>query len=85
MVASKHARTLAAIFATPTRSDLRWSDIENMLVAFGAKIEERAGSRVLVRLNTRRAVFHRPHRKPETDKGAVVSLRRFLTDAGITP
>ena len=56
-----------------------------MLVAFGAKIEERAGSRVLVRLNTRRAVFHRPHPKPESDKGAVVSLRRFLTDAGITP
>ena len=31
------------------------------------------------------AVFHRPHPQKEIDKGAVKSLRRFLTEAGITP
>lgn len=85
MVSSKHTRTLTAIFATPTSASIRWVDVENMLDAYGGQIEERAGSRVLVRLNGKKAVFHRPHPKPETDKGAVVALRRFLTDAGLTP
>ncbi len=34
-------------------------------------------------LNGVRAVFHRPHPQKETDKGAVVSMRRFLKEAGI--
>ena len=43
------------------------------------------GSRVRVALNGVRAVFHRPHPRKETDRGAVVSIRRFLTEAGIEP
>ena len=36
-------------------------------------------------LNGVRAVFHRPHPRKETDKGAVKSVRRFLNEAGIEP
>jgi hypothetical protein len=36
-------------------------------------------------LNGRRAVFHRPHPRPDMVKGAVESLRDFLTEAGIEP
>jgi len=36
-------------------------------------------------LNGMRAVFHRPHPQKETDKGAVISIRRFLTEAGVEP
>lgn len=85
MPPNKHRKTLDAVFQTPTPASIRWSDIENMLNAYGGQVEERAGSRVLVRLNGCRAVFHRPHPKPETDKGAVVALRRFLTEAGLKP
>ncbi len=85
MVSSKHQRTLEAVFATPTRADLRWSDVERLIAALGGQIEERAGSRVLIRLGGKRAVFHRPHPKPQTDKGALVALRRFLESAGVTP
>jgi len=31
-----------------------------------------------------RAVFHRPHPRKETDKGALRSMRRFLLEAGVT-
>ncbi|NLK59678.1 MAG: hypothetical protein GX290_01355 [Treponema sp.] len=31
-----------------------------------------------------RAVFHRPHPKKITDKGAVNSVKRFLENAGVT-
>lgn len=56
-----------------------------MVVAAGGEISEGAGSRVRIALNDVRAVFHRPHPQKETDKGAVKSMRRFLTEAGVTP
>jgi hypothetical protein len=81
----KHERILEAVFADPIRSNLRWSDIESMLAAYGAEISEGRGSRVRIVLQGVRAVFHRPHPQKETDKGAVRALRRFLTEAGVTP
>jgi hypothetical protein len=73
------------VFATPTQAAIAWRDIEALFVACGGEISEGAGSRVRVALNGVRAVFHRPHSRKETDKGAVKSVRRFLTEAGITP
>ena len=81
----KHQRTLQAIFADPVRSNIPWRDIEAMLRSVGAEISEGSGSRVRIALNGVRAVFHRPHPRKETDKGAVRSMRRFLTEAGVTP
>lgn len=82
---SKHRKTLGTIFDNPVRSSIPWRDIEAMLVACGAIIEEAEGSRVAILLNGIAAVFHRPHPQKETDKGAVKSMRRFLTEAGIKP
>jgi hypothetical protein len=82
---SKHRNTLEAVFDDPVRSNIPWRDIEGMLKAFGAEITPGAGSRVRIALNGVRAVFHRPHPQKETDKGAVRSLRRFLTEAGVSP
>lgn len=81
----KHHKTLKAVFDTPVRPSIAWSDIEKMLSALGAEISEGNGSRVRIALNGVRAVFHRPHPQKETDKGAVVSMRRFLLEAGINP
>lgn len=81
----KHVRTLEAIFAKPIRSDVVWKDIESLLLALGAELSEGNGSRVRIALNGVRAVFHRPHPRKETDKGALVSMRRFLETAGVSP
>lgn len=81
----RHRAVLAAIYATPVRAGIVWSDIEALFSACGAEISEGSGSRVRVALNGVRAVFHRPHPQKETDKGAVKSVRRFLTEAGIEP
>lgn len=82
---AKQRRTLASIFAAPTRSDVLWSDIESLFHSLGANISEGAGSRVRVALNGIRAVFHRPHPERETDKGTIKSVARFLLAAGIKP
>jgi hypothetical protein len=81
----KHQKTLELLFNHPISANIRWSEIEALLLELGAQIEEREGSRVLVRLFTERRVFHRPHPSPMTDKGAVASLRDWLNDNGVNP
>jgi hypothetical protein len=81
----RHAATLRAVFADPVRTNLPWRDVEALFEALGAEISEGSESRVRVALGGVRAVFHRPHPEKETDKGALRSVRRFLTEAGITP
>jgi len=79
----KHQKVLDSIFVEPVRSNVIWNDIEKLLIALGAEISEGNGSRVRLYLNGVRAVFHRPHPKKETDKGALKSMRRFLIEAGV--
>jgi hypothetical protein len=74
----KHQRTLERIFARPTSGTIPWSDIESLFKALGAEVSERAGSRVAVVLFGEVRVFHRPHPSPDTDKGAVNSIRDWL-------
>jgi hypothetical protein len=82
---SKNRKTLQEIFADPVSSAIPWRDIENLFLALGAVVKEGAGSRVNILLNGGVAVFNRPHPQKETDRGAVKSVRRFLTEAGIQP
>ena len=82
---NRQRKTLAAIFADPISPSIPWSDIESLLRALGAQIREGRGSRVRVALGDRFAVFHRPHPRPTTDKGAVAAVRRLLAEAGVQP
>jgi hypothetical protein len=81
----KHRRTLEAIFAHPTPANIQWRNIEALFVELGAEISEREGSRVGVVLFGEIRVFHRPHPSPDTDKGAVASIRRWLEMYGVKP
>ena len=80
---AKHKKVLRSIFETPINASIIWKDIEALLIALGAELSEGRGSRIRISLNGVRAVFHRPHPKKETDKGAVVSMRRLLKEAGV--
>ena len=81
----KHQRTLEAIFAHPTSANVQWRDIEVLFKELGAEISEREGSRVAVVLFNEVRVFHRPHPSPDTDKGAVASVRKWLEQHGVLP
>jgi hypothetical protein len=82
---SRQKRTIAAVFTEPTPASIAWSDIESLFRSLGATITEANGSRVRIAFGENRAVFHRPHPSPATDRGAVRSVRRLLTEAGFTP
>lgn len=81
----KHQRTLELIFSRPVSGSLKWREIEALLVALGAEVTEREGSRVGVKLFADRRVFHRPHPSPDTDKAAVESVRKWLDANGVKP
>jgi len=81
----KHRKTLELIFSRPAIGSIKWDDIEAMFVALGAEVSERKGSRVAVFLFNEVKVFHRPHPTPDTDKGAVSSIRKWLESHGVTP
>ena len=74
----KHQRTLEQIFHRPISGNISWSEIESLFGALGADVTERAGSRVAVVLFGEVRVFHRPHPSPNTDKGAVASIRKWF-------
>lgn len=82
---NRQRATLAAIFEEPVRANIGWIDVESLLRALGAEVREGRGSRVRIALDGVRAVFHRPHPERETDRGAVRSMRDFLTAAGVSP
>ncbi len=84
-LSGKRRATLEAIFANPIPADIAWRDIEVLITALGGEKSERKGSRVAFCLNGVRAVFHRPHPRPQTNKKLVQSVRGFLINAEIRP
>ena len=81
----KSQRTLDAIFAHPTSANVKWRDIKGLFRELGAEISEREGSRIAVVLFKEVRVFHRPHPAPDTDKGAIASIRKWFEQHGVTP
>lgn len=82
---TKHKRTLTQIFSRPVRANINFKDIEALFVALGGEVTEREGSRIAVVLFGQVRVFHRPHPSPDTDKGAVSSIRKWLEENGVKP
>ncbi|PRB84662.1 HicA [Pseudomonas sp. MYb185] len=81
----RHHKTLEQIFSRPVSGNIQWRDIEALMLDLGAEISEREGSRIGVRLFNERRVFHRPHPSPNTDKGAVASIREWFRVNGVKP
>lgn len=82
---SRQRRTLELIFSRPVSGNIRWDDIVSLFRELGAEIKEREGSRVEVFLFGQIRVYHRPHPKPDTDKGAVANIRKWLEQHGVKP
>ncbi len=78
-------QTLAAIFTNPISPAIAWRDIESLFKACGGTIKEGSGSRVWFIMGKDVATFHRPHPSPNTDRGAVKSVRRFFEMIGVKP
>jgi HicA toxin of bacterial toxin-antitoxin, len=80
----KHDRTLAAIFARPTRANIAWADVVALVEYLGRAVHaDRGGSMREFVPNGVRAIFHEPHPGNEVPQAMVRRLRIDLEEAGI--
>lgn len=84
-LSTKHRKTLAAVFETPTRPNVKWARVEALVRALGGTVNQRSGSRVAFALNGVDAVFHTPHPAPDAKRGAVRAVAAFFESAGVGP
>jgi len=80
---SKHLKTLKALFAVPTSSNIKFSDIEALVTALGAEIHEGQGSRVALHLNGGVKHAHRPHPGKEAKQYQVREIKEWFTAIGV--
>ncbi len=82
---AKHRKILRVVFAMPTRANIKFTGIESLLVSFGGKVKEGAGSRMSVTVSGKTVFFHRPHPGKEARKYQVENAREFLQTIGVEP
>ncbi len=82
---AKLRRTLKAVFAVPTRANVRFSDLAALVVGLGGEVREGAGSRVAFELKGRRLYLHRPHPGQEAKRYQVEEVRELLRSLEIQP
>ena len=66
----------------PRPSNLRWADIESLLIHLGGTVRLGKGSAISVTLKGKTAYFHRPHPGDKARKWAVDAALRLIEDAG---
>jgi len=81
----KHQKILERIFSHPVSANIKWKDIEALFSSLGAELIEHEGSRIEVFLFNEVRVYHRPHSHPDTDKGAVASIKKWLKENEVLP
>ena len=81
----KHRKTLVAIYVRPTLGNITFDDVEALMLALGAEMDEGAGSRVAFTLRGERIHFHRPHPGKEAKRYQIEDLRVFLGQLEIEP
>lgn len=82
---AKQRRTLKAVFAIPTPTNVRFSYITALVVGLGGDVREGAGSRVVFELKGRRLYLHRPHPGRQAKRYHVEEVREFLRALEIRP
>lgn len=80
---SKNKKILEDIFKDPIQSNIKWTDIESLMINLGAEIDKKGGSMVSFRLKGERILFHRPHPRRESDRNAIKKIRKFFEYIGI--
>ena len=84
-VKAKHRKTLAAIFARPTRASIPFKEIEALIKGLGGAITEREGSRLKIELNGEQWRCHRPHPGKEARRYQVEEARELMERVGVRP
>lgn len=82
----KQRATINGIFDTPTRSNIRFSDIERLFISLGGTLFEGKGSAIRIAFpNGMKYDQHRPHPQKEAKRYQVEDARTLLELMGVEP
>jgi len=81
---SKHKAKIEKIFEHPLSGNIDASKVIAALEHYGAKVEVTKNHRAMIHLNGKEHSLTLSHR-PELSKDAIVKLRHFLEEVGLTP
>ncbi len=81
---SKHKQKIEKIFAHPMSGNIEAKKVISALEHYGAKVEVNKEHRAIVHYNGKEHSLTLSHR-PELSKDAVVKLRHYLEEVGLTP
>lgn len=79
----KHRVALHGLFAHPTSSNIDPKTVRSVLEEMGAEVTHGGHGRLVVKLNGHTQGFH--DTRHSLSKEEVVTLRKFLADAGVDP
>jgi HicA toxin of bacterial toxin-antitoxin, len=83
---SKQRATLTAIFEKPTRANIKFSDIERLLVSLDGEVYEGKGSAIRIAFpNGMKYDQHRPHPQKEAKRYQIEDARTLLELLGVKP
>ena len=83
---SRQKATLKAVFEKPTRANIKFSDIERLLVSLGGEVYEGKGSAIRIAFpNGLKYDQHRPHPQKEAKRYQIDDARRLLELLGVKP
>jgi hypothetical protein len=83
---SKQRTTLRAIFEKPTRTNIKFADIERLFVALGGRVFEGKGSAIRIAFpNGLKYDQHRPHPQKEAKRYQIEDARTLLELMGVIP
>lgn len=85
LMKAKHRRILEAIFSTPTRGGIVFSDIEALIISLGGEVRQGEGSRVVFEMKGSRKYLHRSHPGKEAKKYQVEELREWFNNLEVRP
>ena len=80
---SKQAKTLKAIFSTPLAKNIKFADIEALVVSLGGCVREGEGSRVALELHGGIKHAHRPHPGKEAKQYQIKEIKDWLSAIGV--
>lgn len=82
---SKHQKTLKSLFDDPVKKNIKWSDVEKLIVGVEGQIRQGDGSRIRIGLGEQFLNIHTPHPQKELKPYQVRAIRKLFIERGIEP
>ena len=82
---SKQQKTLKSLFDDPVKKNIKWTDVEKLIVGVDGQIRQGEGSRIRIVLGEQSLNIHTPHPQKELKPYQVRAIRKLFIERGIEP